>query len=64
MTCDKCGNTLIAADWSMPVDAKSEIESKVVKEFFSSLLVVVNCQLGGLAEFERELFTGLGWMAS
>ena len=60
MTCDKCGNTLIAADWSeyvqdrlvldfwscwkcgnrseteayMFVDAESEIESKMVREFF------------------------------
>ena len=48
----------------MPVDAESEIESKAVKEFFSVTVGGVNCQLGGLAEFERELFTGLGWMAS
>jgi len=65
MTCDKCGNTLIAADWSeyvndglvldfwscwkcgnrfeteayMSADAESEIESKMVRELFPSLLV-------------------------
>lgn len=65
MTCDKCGNTLIAAEWSeyvsdglvlyfwscwkcgyrfeteafMPVDAESEIESKIVRQLFPSLLV-------------------------
>jgi ribosomal protein L37AE/L43A len=66
MTCDKCGDSLIAPEWSeyfseerlvlnlwscmscgnrfeteafVPVDAKSKIDSKVLEEFFPSLLV-------------------------
>jgi len=65
MTCDKCGNTLIAPEWSeyvsdghvlnfwscwkcryrfeteayMPAEPESKIDSKVLKEFFPSLLV-------------------------
>ena len=64
--CDKCGNSLIAPEWSeyfseahlilnlwscencgnrfeteafAPIDAKSKIDSEVLKEFFPSLLV-------------------------
>ena len=66
MTCDKCGNSLIAPEWSeyfneaqlvlnlwscekcgnrfeteafVPEDAESRMDSKVLEEFFPSLLV-------------------------
>jgi ribosomal protein L37AE/L43A len=65
MTCDKCGETLIAPEWSeyvserlllnlwsctkcgcrfeteafVPVDPDSKVESKVLEEYFPSLLV-------------------------